>query len=139
MSTKLYLVRRWGPNPAGTTVTVDDDEQARWLLGHNFAQRSKDDVTVTAGAAAPGEQGPDPRAGGDATRRRPIATPSSDERGNRAVPVAGSPVQYNAGVAPTRQGGGDESSKSDESEGSGEGKLGPSSKVSSTGRRRSKD
>lgn len=138
MSTKLYLVRRWGPNPAGTTVTVDDDEQARWLLGHNFAQRSKDDATASAGAAAPGEQGPDPRAGGDATRRRPVATPSSDERGNRAVPVAGSPVQYNAGVAPqapaesARPARGDAAS-SREQDASKE----PTTKVSGSGRRKS--
>lgn len=136
MSTKLYLVRRWGPNQPGQTITVDDDEQARWLLGHNFAQRSKDSTSVTDGAAAPGTHGPDPRAGGDASRLRPMATPSSDKRDNRATPVAGSPVQFNAGVAPedapgSRKG---DDQDSPEDDGSPE----PSSKLSGSGRRRTK-
>lgn len=129
MSTTLYLVRRWGQNPAGQTITVDDDEQARWLLGHNYAQRSKDSTSASDGAAAPGTNGPDLRAGGDASRLRPTAMTSSDSRENRAVAVAGSPVQYNAGVAPTQQGGGDGGSEEQASA--------PSSKVSGSGRRKS--
>lgn len=111
---KLYLVRRWGPNPAGQNITVDDPEQAKWLLDHNYAQRTKTSTSASDGAAAPGTDGPDLRAGGDGSRRRPVATPSSDKRENRAIAVAGSPVQYNAGVAPTQQGGGDEGEASAE-------------------------
>lgn len=107
MSTTLYLVRRWGPNAAGQTVTVEDAEQAKWLLNHNYAQRTKTSTSASDGAAAPGTDGPDLRAGGDGSRRRPVSMTSSDTRENRAVAVAGSPVQYNAGVAPTQQGGGD--------------------------------
>jgi hypothetical protein len=114
MSTKLFLVRRWGQNPAGQTLTVEDDTQARWLLDHNYAQRTKTSTSASDGAAAPGTDGPDLRAGGDGSRRRPTATSSSDERANRALPVAGSPVQYNAGVAPTQKGGGDEAEASAE-------------------------
>jgi hypothetical protein len=105
MSTKLFLVRRWGQNPAGQTLTVEDDAQAAWLLDHNYAQRSKTSTSASDNAAAPGTDGPDLRAGGDGTRRRPTSMRSTDERENRAWPVAGSPVQYNAGVAPASQAG----------------------------------
>jgi len=146
MSTTLYLVRRWGQNPAGQTLTVEDDSQAAWLLDHNYAQRTKTSTSASAGAAAPGTDGPDLLAGGDGSRRRPMATPSSDKRPNRAVPVAGSPVQYNAGVAPTQQGGGDGGDGGDEapSEGKAEDEAdeqaeasAPSSKLSGSGRRKS--
>lgn len=127
---KLYLVRRWGPNAAGQNITVDDPEQAQWLLNHNFAQRTADSTSVTDNAVAPGTHGPDPRAGGDGSRLRPTSMRSSDTRENRAVAVAGSPVQYNAGVAPTQvAGGGDEGSEEQASA--------PSSKVSGSGRRKS--
>jgi hypothetical protein len=126
---KLYLVRRWGPNAAGQNITVDDPEQAQWLLNHNYAQRTKTSTSASDGAAAPGTDGPDLRAGGDGSRRRPVAMTSSDTRENRAIAVVGSPVQYNAGVAPTQQGGGD---GGDEAPASA-----PSSKVSGSGRRKS--
>lgn len=137
MSTSLYLVRRWGHHQAGETVTVEDDVQARWLLGHQFAQHSKAETSVAGVAAAEGTHGPDPRAGGDATRRRPVSMKSGDTRENKAWPVAGSPVQYNAGVAPTQaSGGGDEAeaSGSDDQDGSDE----PTSKISGSGRRKPK-
>jgi hypothetical protein len=137
---KLYLVRRWGQNPAGQTITVEDDAQAAWLLDHNYAQRTKSSSSASANAAAPGTDGPDLRAGGDGTRRRPTSIRSTDKRENRAWPVAGSPVQYNAGVAPTQQGGGDEASSSDSDEGQADGQAeasAPSSKVSGSGRRKS--
>jgi len=140
MSTTLYLVRRWGQNPAGQTLTIEDDSQAAWLLDHSYAQRTKSSTSASAGAAAPGTDGPDLLAGGDGSRRRPMATPSSDKRPNRAVPVAGSPVQYNAGVAPTQQGGGD---GGDEAPSGGKAEdeqveaSAPSSKLSGSGRRKS--
>lgn len=141
MSTNLYLVRRWGQNPAGQTLTVEDDAQAAWLLDHNYAQRSKTSTSASDNAVAPGTDGPDLRAGGDGTRRRPTSIRSTDKRENRAWPVAGSPVQYNAGVAPTQQGGGDGGDGGDEApSGSEEGKAeasGPSSKLSGSGRRKS--
>lgn len=127
---KLYLVRRWGPNPAGQNITVDDPEQAQWLLNHNYAQRTKTSTSASDGAAAPGTDGPDLRAGGDGSRRRPMAMTSSDKRENRAIAVAGSPVQYNAGVAPTQVSGGGDG-------GSEEQVSAPSSKVSGSGRRKS--
>ena len=143
MSTTLYLVRRWGQNPAGQTLTVEDDSQAAWLLDHNYAQRSKDSTSASDNAAAPGTDGPDLRAGGDGTRRRPTSMRSSDKRENRAWPVAGSPVQYNAGVAPTQQGGGDEGDGGDEAPSEDKAEDGqaeasaPSSKLSGSGRRKS--
>lgn len=96
---KLYLVRRWGSHQPGSTISVEDEQQAQWLLDHSFAQRSKSGTAVTDNSVAAGEHGPDPRAGGDGTRRRPVSMSSSDRRENRAVAVAGSPVQYNAGVS----------------------------------------
>jgi hypothetical protein len=131
MSTKLYLVRRWGHHQAGDTIQVDDDEQARWLLGHQFAQHSPKETSVQGVAAAEGTHGADPRAGGDATRRRPVSMKSGDTRENRAWPVQGSPVQYNAGVAPTQNTGGGDGGDESNSDG-------PSSKVSGSGRRRTK-
>lgn len=96
---KLKIIRRWGSNLPGDTVTVDDMEQARWLLDNSFAERSNQPGTAYGNAAAPGEAGPDPRAGGDHTRRYP-ATIKGDWAGvERASAVTGSPKQYNAGVA----------------------------------------
>lgn len=132
---KVNLVRRWGPNPAGDTVTVDD-VQGRWLLDHHFAVRGKNDTSHTAGAVAAGTDGPDVKAGGDATRRYP-ATRRGNRDGNLAAPVAGSPTSYTAGVetgpAPT--------ANSDRDSGQGQVdtadlESGPSTKVSATGRRR---
>lgn len=129
---KLYLVRRWGSNQPGSTVSVEDEAQARWLLDHNFAQRTKTSDSASSGAAAPGSDGPDPRAGGDGTRRRPTSMKSSDTRENRAWPVAGSPVQYNAGVAPTQGAGGG----NDEGSESGQEESGEGSTKSARGRRK---
>lgn len=94
---KVNLVRRWGPHRAGMTVEVDDT-QGRWLLDHHFAEKAGAEGSASAGAAASGTDGPDPRAGGDATRRYP-QTVKGDRGGNRASAVSGSPTAYTAGVA----------------------------------------
>jgi hypothetical protein len=97
---QLYIVRRWGPHKPGSSVTVEDELQARWLLDNHFAEPGKGDGSASAGAVAPGTDGPDPRAGGDVTRRRPVAARKVERRDNQALPVDGAPVQYNAGVRP---------------------------------------
>lgn len=91
---KVKLIRRWGPNPAGRTVDVDD-VQGRWLVGHAFGTASGEQAP-SQDAAAPGADGPDPLAGGDATRRtmRPV---KGERRDNNALPVDGAPSQYRAG------------------------------------------
>lgn len=97
---QLYIVRRWGPHKPGSSVTVEDELQARWLLDNHFAEPGKGDGSASAGAVAPGTDGPDPRAGGDPTRRRPVGQRKVERRDNNALPVDGAPVQYNAGVRP---------------------------------------
>lgn len=96
---KLKIVRRWGSHQPGDVVTVEDGEQASWLLNNSFAERSSQPGTAYGTAVAPGEAGPDPRAGGDVTRRYP-ATIRGDRGDGRAQPQPGSPPQYNAGVRP---------------------------------------
>lgn len=94
---RVKLIRRWGPNPAGESVDVDP-VQGRWLVQHAFGRASG--VTAPSqDAAAPGTDGPDPLAGGDATRRGPMVTQKAERRPNNAFPVDGAPVQYNAGIA----------------------------------------
>lgn len=94
---RVKLLRRWGANPAGQSVDVDPT-MGRWLVQHAFGTASG--VTAPSqDAAAPGQDGPDPLAGGDATRRATIATQKAERRPNNAFPVDGAPVQYNAGVA----------------------------------------
>jgi hypothetical protein len=97
VTVKLKIVRRWGSHLPGETVDVSDEEQAYWLLNNSFAERSNQPGTAYGNPPAPGEAGPDPRAGGDVTRRYP-ATIRGDREAERANPQAGSPVQYNAGV-----------------------------------------
>jgi hypothetical protein len=104
VTVKLKIVRRWGSHLPGETVDVADKEQASWLLNNSFAERSNQPGTAYGNAAAPGTAGPDPRAGGDVTRRYP-ATIRGDRGDGRANPQAGSPVQYNAGVRAEPAGG----------------------------------
>lgn len=127
---KLLIVRRWGSAVPGETVTVDDELQARWLLDNHFAERTNQPGSSTAGAIAPGTDGPDQLAGGDHTRRRP-ETRKAEYGPNRARPVSGSPVAYTAGVREEDKSGASDSP--DEPAASG-----PSTKVSGSGRRRSK-
>jgi|SRR5687767_8350008 len=127
---QLLIVRRWGSNLPGDTVNVQDDAQARWLLDNSFAVRKNQPETATAGAAAPGTDGPDTLAGGDHTRRRP-ATRKGEYPENRAWPVAGSPVPYTAGISPDALRGRSEDPEPVAS--------GPSTKVSGSGRRRKAD
>ena len=127
----VQLLRRWGTNQPGDTVHVDA-VQGRWLVDHAFGTASGVQAPEQA-AFMPGEDGPDPLASGDGTRRGNPAMVKGARRDNHALPVPGSPVQYNVGVA--------ESAGNDS--GNGEGPDGdqpsePSSKVSGSGRRRTR-
>ena len=127
--TKLVIVRRWGSHKPGETVDVQDEQQTNWLLFNHFAERSNQLEAATAGAAAPGTDGPDPLAGGDYTRRRPN-TRKAEYGPNRALPIPGAPVQYNMGIAMDSAGeGSQEVPEADEP-------AKPSSRVSGSGRRK---
>lgn len=94
---QVKLVRRWGPYRAGKTVDVDN-VQGTWLVQHNYATAT-DIATPVQVAAAEGDHGADPLAGGDATRRRPRVTRAT-EPGDpaRVRPVNGAPpAAYRAG------------------------------------------
>jgi hypothetical protein len=127
---QLLIVRRWGSNLPGDKVNVTDATQARWLLDNSFATHPNQPESATSGAAAPGTHGPDIKAGGDHTRRRP-ATRKGVYPENRAWPVAGSPVPYTAGISPDALRGRSEDPEPVAS--------GPSTKVSGSGRRRKAD
>jgi hypothetical protein len=95
---KVTLIRRWGPHRAGNTCEVSDTQGA-WLIQHSYAEGGPDQA-----AAAPGGNGPDPLAGGDATRLRP-RIPRSE--GSTASPAPGSSPTYRPGFdaeASRRQG-----------------------------------
>jgi hypothetical protein len=95
---RVTLVRRFGDHQPGATVDVDDTT-GHWLVGLNYG--TADGLREPKqNAAAPGTHGPDPLAGGDPTRLYGHAAPSVERRPNHALPVPGSPVQYNRGVAP---------------------------------------
>lgn len=88
---KVKLARNWGPYRAGRTVDVPDAD-ARWLIQHNFGESSGDVRAPEQRAEAPGAHGPDPLAGGDATRRRPhIPRPERDPNRNYARTAEGAP------------------------------------------------
>lgn len=93
---QVNLVRRWGNHQPGDKVTVDN-VQGRWLVDHHFAETAKGTGSASQGAVAEGEAGPDPIASGDATRRS-MRTRKGSRDGNRAAPVAGSPVTFTPGV-----------------------------------------
>ena len=86
---KVTLSRRWGPYRAGTEVDVSDT-QGTWLVQHNYGEGGPVQV-----AAAPGAHGPDPLAGGDATRLRPQVPRS---QGSSVGQVGGSPT-FRAGFS----------------------------------------
>jgi len=92
---KVHLVRRWGPHSANQTVEVSDT-QGEWLIRHNYAESVKGVQAPEQRAAAEGEHGADPLAGGDATRLRPRVPRSS---GSTASQAPGSSPVYRAGFA----------------------------------------
>lgn len=88
---KVKLTRRWAVHRAGQSVEVSDS-QGRWLIQHNYAESSGDVKAPEQDAAAPGGNGPDPLAGGDATRRRPrVSKPERDPERNYARTAEGAP------------------------------------------------
>lgn len=89
----VTLSRRWGQHRAGESVDVSDS-QGQWLIQHNYAESAGDIVAPVQVAAAPGAHGPDPLAGGDATRLRP-RVPRSE--GSTAAQAPGSSPTYRAG------------------------------------------
>lgn len=128
---QVKLLRRWGTNQPGDTVSTDAT-QGRWLVDHAFGTAAGVQAPEQA-AFMPGEDGADPLASGDGTRRgNPAMVKGPRRAGNNALPVPGSPVQYNVGVA--------ESARNDDGDGESPDGFpsGPSSKVSGSGRRRPK-
>lgn len=93
----VRLIRRWGSTPAGEYVTVDQT-QGRWLVDHAFGTASGETAPMQS-AAAPGAEGSDPLASGDGTRLGAPEMVKGERRENHAAPLAGSPLQYNAGIA----------------------------------------
>lgn len=87
---RVRLIRRWGPNQAGQSVDVDP-VQGRWLIQYGYGTASGEPEPSQA-AAAPGQDGPDPLAGGDATRLGPPAAVKGPRRSNNAAPLPGSPT-----------------------------------------------
>lgn len=87
---RVRLIRRWGPNQAGQSVDVDP-VQGRWLIQYGYGTASGEPAPSQAAAAA-GEDGPDPLAGGDATRLGPPAAVKGPRRSNNAAPLSGSPA-----------------------------------------------
>src|SRR5687768_2666738 len=91
MIMQVKLTRRWAVHRAGQSVEVSDS-QGRWLIQHNYAESSGDVRAPEHEAAAPGGNAPDPLAGGDATRRRPlIPKPERDPERNYARTAEGAP------------------------------------------------
>jgi len=90
---ELFLVRRWGSHQPGETVDVDD-LQGQWLVDTAFAVRpGQEDRNRHGGSGRvhPGEDGPDPRAGGDPSRLRMTDAVKSPREGERAGRVTGAP------------------------------------------------
>lgn len=87
---RVRLIRRWGPNQAGQSVDVDP-VQGRWLIQYGYGTASGEPAPSQA-AAAPGQDGPDPLAGGDATRLGPPAAVKGPRRSNNAAPLSDSPA-----------------------------------------------
>lgn len=92
---KVKLIRRWGQHDAGQSVDVDPIT-GRWLVQHAIGTATGEQAPSQA-AAAPGQDGPDPLA--DGPTRGGMAPVKGERRDNNALPVEGSPVQYNVGVA----------------------------------------
>ena len=93
---RVQLLRRWGSHQAGDTVDVDNTT-GHWLLDHALGETSS--APAHQAAAAPGTDGADPVISGDATRRRGVAFKRTTHNEGPIGAVAGSPTQYNAGVA----------------------------------------
>lgn len=84
---KVKLVRRWGLHKAGESVDVSDSQGA-WLIQHSYAASAGDLVAPSQAAAMPGANGPDPLAGGDATRLRPRSMPTDRDKTEGVLPAA---------------------------------------------------
>lgn len=127
---QVKLLRRWGNHQPGETVQTDQS-MGRWLVDHAFGTATGVQAPDQA-AFMPGADGPDPLASGDGTRRGNPVMVKRERRDNNAMPVPGSPVQYNVGVAAP--------ASSDEAAADAQvgDSAGPSSKVSGSGRRRAK-
>lgn len=84
----VKIVRRWGAHQPGETVQVDQ-KMADWLRDMSYGEA--DGQPHNARAAAPGTDGPDPRAGGDVTRHRMAGEVKGSRDGERARGVDGRP------------------------------------------------
>lgn len=87
---EVQLVRRWGAHQPGETVDVDE-QMCAWLVDNSFGETDETKGSATSGAAAPGTDGPDPRAGGDSTRLRMTSEVKGSREGERARSVGGNP------------------------------------------------
>jgi hypothetical protein len=84
---KVKLIRRWSSHRAGESVEVSDS-QGTWLIQHSYAASSGDVLAPSQAAAMPGADGPDPLAGGDATRLRPRSMRSDRDKAEGVLGAA---------------------------------------------------
>ena len=87
----VKIVRRWGSNQPGEVVELSETE-ANWLVGIGFGEDPRHEGHSTANSKAPGTDGPDPRAGGDPTRRRMTSARSARVEQNLSGRVQGAPA-----------------------------------------------
>ena len=87
---QVKITRRWGSHQPGEVVELSETE-ATWLVGIGFGEDPRHEGHSTANAKAPGADGPDPRAGGDPTRRRMTSAKSARVEQNLAGRVTGAP------------------------------------------------
>lgn len=133
---RVKLIKRWGPTPAGESVDVDPT-QGRWLIDHAFGT-AQGEPAPKQEAFKPGEAGSDPLASGDGSRQGTPTIVKGERRDNNAAALAGSPLQYNAGIASSETSaavveGGEDSARG---EVSAQHKPVASDRPSQTGRRR---
>ena len=89
--TAVKITRRWGSHQPGEVVELSETE-ATWLVGIGFGEDPRHEGHSTANAKAPGSDGPDPRAGGDPTRRRMTSAKSARVEQNLSGRVQGAPA-----------------------------------------------
>jgi hypothetical protein len=97
MAKSVKLLQKFGAHRPGETVQVDDTT-ADWLVGISRGTTTQEPAPQNKGRVHPGTDGADPVAGGDPTRHYGLVTHKAERSHNQALPVPGSPVQYNAGV-----------------------------------------